>query len=314
MMIALVTSSGTLAHADEKDLSLTWADNMLTVRGDQLPGGSVKVWYIEAFCRPGSTHRDWTQTVIPHKTKLIAASPDARRLTLRSTLDDGVIVDHQIQARSDEVDFQLTATNPTDRPSEVHWAQPCIRVDTFTGVKPERASEAYLPRCFVFLSGRLTHLPTRPWATQALYTPGQVWCPRHVSRDDVNPRPLSTLVPSNGLIGCESADGRMILATAWEPYQELFQGVIVCLHSDFQIGGLKPGETKAIRGKLYLVKADVGELLKRYEVDFPEHGTGPANRSAGGNRRAESLPTEGRGAETVASRTASDTSGSGPMP
>ena len=28
------------------------------------------------------------------------------------------------------------------------------------------------------------------------------------------------------------------LATAWEPYQELFQGVIVCMHSDFRIGGL----------------------------------------------------------------------------
>ena len=31
------------------------------------------------------------------------------------------------------------------------------------------------------------------------------------------------------------------MATAWEPYQELFQGVIVCLHSDFRIGGLEAG-------------------------------------------------------------------------
>jgi hypothetical protein len=50
----------------------------------------------------------------------------------------------------------------------------------------------------------------------------------------------------------------------------LFQGVIVCLHSDFRIGGLKPGETKKIRGKIYVTAADVASLVKRYEQDFPE--------------------------------------------
>jgi hypothetical protein len=63
----------------------------------------------------------------------------------------------------------------------------------------------------------------------------------------------------------------MILATAWEPYQELFQGVIVCLHADPRIGGLGPGETKEVRGKLYLVDAEPDALLRRYEADFPEH-------------------------------------------
>src|SRR4051794_12675701 len=114
-------------------------------------------------------------------------------------------------------------------------------------------------------------MPTPQWAKEALYTPGQVWCPAHVDRNDVNPRPLSPLVPSNGLIGCFSADGSKVLATAWEPYQELFQGVIVCLHSDFRIGGLAPGESKQIRGKIYIVPGDVDALVKRYEADFPEH-------------------------------------------
>ena len=121
-------------------------------------------------------------------------------------------------------------------------------------------------------------MPVEPWAEKARYTPGQVWCPEHVSRDDVNPRPLSTIVPSNGLIGCFSADGKQLMATAWEPYQELFQGVIVCLHSDFRIGGLKPRESKTIRGKIYLMPADVDALLDRYRHDFPEHQR--ADRSA----------------------------------
>jgi hypothetical protein len=97
--------------------------------------------------------------------------------------------------------------------------------------------------------------------------------PRHVSRADVNPRPLGPLVPSNGLAGCFSADEPTAPAVAWEPYQELFQGVIACIHSDFRIGGLRPGLTKRIRAKLYVVPADVPALVRRYERDFPEHVT-----------------------------------------
>lgn len=275
LISATCAPSADLGSKDEPGPTLAWADEMLTIRGPDLPGGEVRVWYLEAFCRPGSTDRDWKETVIPHKTRLVGASPDGRLIRLRNTLDDGVVVDHEIRAGRDEVDFKVVAQNPTTKTSEAHWAQPCIRVAAFTGVEQKPSSEAYLPKCFVFLDGRLTRLPTKPWATEARYTPGQVWCPAHVDRDDVNPRPLSTLVPSNGLIGCFSADGSKILATAWEPYQELFQGVIVCLHSDFRIGGLKPGEVKTIRGKLYLVDADEKALLRRYEADFPEHGSKP---------------------------------------
>ena len=63
------------------------------------------------------------------------------------------------------------------------------------------------------------------------------------------------------------------MAVAWQPYQELFLGVITCIHSDFRIGGLAAGETKEIRGKIYVVDADIAALVKRYEQDFPEHVT-----------------------------------------
>jgi hypothetical protein len=276
MIALLLLASPAIAPAAEPDarLTLSWDRNMLSIRGAALPGGELRVWYLEAFCRPGSTDRDWKETVIPHKTALVEADPDGRWLKLKSTLADGVTVDHEIRSGTDDVTFRLVATNPTDRASEAAWAQPCIRVDKFTGVPAKRDSEDYLSRSFIFVDGSLARMPTQPWATRARYVPGQVWCPAGVDRNDVNPRPLSTLVPSNGLIGCFSADDTMIMATAWQPYQELFQGVIVCLHSDFRIGGLKPGETKTIRGKIYLVRNDVEALLKRYEKDFPERQTG----------------------------------------
>ena len=174
---------------------------------------------------------------------------------------------------ADEVDFRLTAHNPTRKCSEAHWAQPCIRVGAFTGLGDPKNSRTYeyLAKSFVFLDGELSLMPTKKWATKARYIPGQVWAAPGVPRADVNPRPLHPDVPSNGLIGCFSADNEKIFATAWEPYQELFQGVITCLHSDFRLGGLEAGETKKVRGKIYFVENDVKKLLERYGRDFPEH-------------------------------------------
>jgi hypothetical protein len=277
----LIPAAHAGALAIPRALSLHWDREILTIRGKHLPGGAVAVWYIEAFCRPGSSRRDWQQTVIPHKTELVESGPDGRRIRLRSELSDGVRVDHEIRCGDDEVTFHVVATNPTRVESQAHWAQPCIRVDRYAGTPPDRSSEAYLPRCFIYVNGRPARLPTAPWADSARYTPGQVWCPEGVSRDDVNPRPLSSIVPSGGLIGCVTPDGQELLATAWEPYQELFQGVIVCLHSDFRIGGLKPGESKSIRGKIYLMPADFRVLQARYENDFPEQNRREKGKSSG---------------------------------
>jgi hypothetical protein len=261
------------ALADEPPpLTLAWDKNFLTIRGN-FPGGEIQIMYLEAYCRPGSTDRDWGQTVIKHEAKLVSISDSGKSIRLRDKLADGVAVEHTITAGKDAVDFQVVARNPSDKASEAHWAQPCLRVDKFTGAGNADARElvpAYARRCFLFVDGKLARLPTEPWADKARYTPGQVYCPKDVDRNDVNPRPLSKLVPSCGLCGCFSADEKQILAVAWEPYQEIFQGVIACMHNDFRIGGLKPGETKTIRGKLYIVPADVEQLVARFEKDFPE--------------------------------------------
>jgi hypothetical protein len=272
--LGIVVFSAALAAETPAPLTLGRDGNWLLIRGAHIPAGEVRVNYLEAYCRAGSTDADWVRhTVIRHTSEFISLSADAKVLKLRDTLADGVTVEHTITAGADEVDFRLTAHNPTDKRSEAHWAQPCVRLSKFTGFDEKTASNAedYLSKCFIFLDGKLARLPTPQWATQARYTPGQVWCPAHVPRTDVNPRPLSPLVPSNGLIGVFSGDERLIFATAWEPYQELFQGVARCVHSDFRLGGLQPAETKQIRGKIYVVPGDPAALVARYAKDFPEH-------------------------------------------
>ncbi len=284
LLIALTACTTTRAQApasDARPLVINWEKNMLTIAGPHL-AGPVSIHYLEAYCRPGSTDRDWRETVIPHQAKLVSVSDDGRTIRLQDTLQDGVVVDHVITAGHDEVDFKLRAHNPTDVASQAHWAQPCIRVDQFTGCSRDDARvevPQYARQCFLFIDDKLARLPTQPWATEARYIPGQVYCPAHVDRNDVNPRPLSELVPSNGLCGCFSADGKQIMAVAWEPYQEVFQGVITCIHNDFRLGGLKPGETKHVRGKIYFVDNDVPALLARFHHDFPEQSAG--NRGQG---------------------------------
>jgi hypothetical protein len=255
-------------------LTLSRENNWLIISGPQIPGEKIRINYLEAYCRDNSTDADWVKhTMIRHSNELISVSADKTVMKMRDTLEDGLIVDHTITAREDEVDFRLTARNPTSKRSEAHWAQPCVRLGDFTGFGAAQTKDdyAYVPKCFIFLDGKLERMPTRTWATKARYVPGQVWCPKNVPRTDVNPRPLNPQVPSNGLIGCFSGDEKLIWATAWEPYQELFQGVARCLHSDFRLGGLRPGETRQVRGKIYIVPNDVPALLKRYQNDFPEH-------------------------------------------
>jgi hypothetical protein len=272
VLASLGARTRSASGAQPKPLVLAWNRNILSIKSpagssEPIPGAEIRLHYIEAYCRPGSTDRDWKRTTVGHATKVVGGQQETSHLVLRCTLKDGVIVDHDIRGISSAVEFRLSAHNPTNHISQAVWGQPCLRVDRFTA----RNQQTYLDKCFIFVGGKLTRLPTQPWATKARYEPGQVWAPRNVARKDVNPRPLSTIVPSNGLIGCFSADEKMILATAWEPYQELFQGVVTCIHSDFHIGSLGPDETKRIRGKIYVVRADVDALLDQYRRDFAEH-------------------------------------------
>ncbi|MCE9544439.1 MAG: hypothetical protein K8T25_02800, partial [Planctomycetia bacterium] len=277
--LILLPSASSRAADPAAPLDLTWKDNILTISSPQLSGGPLDIRYLEAFVRSGSTKRDWGQSVIDHHTVWTSQSSDEIKntLALRSTLANGVTVTHSVRSDVDEIDFQLAAINRTKEFADVQWAQPCVHIAKFAGPGPADANAVqpkYIRNCFIFVNGKEQRLPTEPWAKNARYTPGQVYCPAGVDRADVNPRPLSNVVPSCSLMGCYSADGKQIVAIAWDSYQEVFQGVVGCLHSDLRIGGLKPGERKKIHGKLYVVSADMDQLKRRFARDFPSQAAG----------------------------------------
>jgi hypothetical protein len=246
-------------------MTVHWNKNILTIRGAGIPGDRIEINYLEAFCRSGSTDRDWSKTTIPHKTKLLHADPDGHALRLATTVEGGIEIEHRITAGEDDVTFDLKLEHKGEKFIDADWAQPCMRVGDFTG----RGQDDYFEKCFLFTDKGLVRMHQTHRETKARYVPGQVYVPAGVNRNDVNPRPLSKTIPVNGLVGCVSADESKILAMAWDHTQELFQGVIVCVHNDFRIGGMHPGQTKHRRGKIYFLPNNPPALLKRYQRDFP---------------------------------------------
>jgi hypothetical protein len=253
------------APAASEPLKLSWTNNMLTISAPWFPGEKIDVWHMEAFCRPGSTKRDWHDTVIPHKTTLVSANSKGDLLKLRTMIEPGVECLHEIRSTSDEVTFTYKLRNFGLSEVDMEWFQPgCIRVGKFTGLDQSN----YIQRSFIFTDKGLTFLDKMPRAEEAVYRGGQVYVPAGINLKDVNPRPISSVKPANGLIGCVSGDNKYLLATASDATHELFQGVIVCLHSDPHIGGLKRGATKSIQQKIYILKNDPELLLTRYKRDF----------------------------------------------
>lgn len=268
LFLALATgfpAHGLSSEGEDARLSLSWTNNVLRISSPSLPSGKLEILYLEAFCRSGAHDQSWNQTKIPHHTTLLNAAANGRRLEFETTVADKIVVRHDVLAERDSVGFSYTLKNPGQEAFDVQWFQPaCIRVAAFSG----RDQQTYTGRSFVFTERGLTALDQLARTTNALYLGGQVYLPKTTKPEDANPRPICEDRVANGLIGCISADGKHILATASSTTHELFEGVYVCLHSDPYIGGLAPGETKTVTSRLYLLPNDPDLLLKRYQHDF----------------------------------------------
>ena len=262
----LLFLGGGMAGQPESGARLSWATNLLTFHDARLPGGKLEVWYLEAFLRPGAHDRDWNETRLTHHTELLHATPDGQELRFRTRVEPSVVVLHEVRVEPDGLDLRFLLSNEGTNLVPVQWFQPaCIRVAQFTGC----GQSNYTRRSFVFTTKGRKTLDRIRRTGKARYLGGQVYLPPWTAEADANPRPISPDRLGSGLIGCVSGDGKWILATASDQTHELFEGVYVCLHSDPLVGGLKPGESKRLRQKLYLVPNDPEDLVRRYRRDFP---------------------------------------------
>ena len=219
LLVILMPPHGAFSAERQPPLQLSWTNNMLTISAPWIPGEKVEVWHMEAFCRPGSTKRDWHETTVPHRTTLVSASKKGDQLKLNTVVEPLVNCEHEIRSTADEVTLTYRIKNLGLETADVDWFQPaCIRVAKFTG----RNQTNYIERSFIFTQKGLTFLDRIPRAEEAVYRGGQVYVRKGINLDDVNPRPISSVQPANGLIGCVSAADQYLLATASSDTHELF--------------------------------------------------------------------------------------------
>lgn len=87
--------AGEVGQVARPMLRLRRDGHWLIIAGTQIPGGEIRINYLEAYCRANSTEADWVKhTVIRHTNELISASADGKEIRLRDKLADGVVVDH----------------------------------------------------------------------------------------------------------------------------------------------------------------------------------------------------------------------------
>ena len=63
-LLILGNAARSFAQPAANALAIGWTNNLLTISGPNIPGGQLEVWYLEAFCRRGSTRRDWNKTMM----------------------------------------------------------------------------------------------------------------------------------------------------------------------------------------------------------------------------------------------------------
>ena len=102
LWVGIVFSAAVLtlipAHAADSTPGLTLArdGHWLVIRGAQIPAGEIRINYLEAYCRAGSTDADWREhTVIKHTNELVSLDPAGKVMKLRDVLTDGLGPHHQ---------------------------------------------------------------------------------------------------------------------------------------------------------------------------------------------------------------------------
>lgn len=92
-----------------------------------------------------------------------------------------------------------------------------------------------------------------------------------------NKWPTSSIDAYAGLLLRESVDKQWVTGIAWDEYISV-QGhnPWYCMHLSIRVGPLTPGQTKRIRGKIYLFKGTPEDCLQKFQHDFSKNHIQPA--------------------------------------
>ena len=292
MLVGLGLLSGVCAGA-EPNVKLAEWERGVYVEAKTRPDMRAFLWFYEwtmfaAVNRGQHTRGDWTNEVsVFQNGQGGSISSPPLHLTML--------------AGEDSVDLKLTVTNESDH----DWPALASVIPCFNpGPIGNRNEQFTKSNTWFFAENKLVKLKHREIHFNAAWRAAidkaadkngnYVWSSKW-PKSPVNANSKA------GLLVRESADGEWACGIAWEDFLSC-QGnnPWLCMHQSVRVGPLKRGESKTIRGKIYLLKGKKEDVLERYRKDFDVRlgakilsVEGKAHYFANGKRRALEASSEG---------------------
>lgn len=208
------------------------------------------------------------------KPSHLTVGEDGRRATICS-VGDRRQIKMEVEAVADGANLLLTATNTTDyKWPEIAAICPCF----FPGSSDWRFTNPPMYDCFrdeergdsYFLGADRMELLNNLdlHANHRLRPQVDRWIGAY------EPDPYWTLANGDayaGLMVRESKDGRWVAGIGWERFVSAqAHNPLRCMHLSVRLGPLAPGQTRTVRGKIYLFEGNKEDCLIRFLNDFPE--------------------------------------------
>ena len=219
------------------------------------PGMAMYLWFYEWNMFDAVKAGQHTPGGIAQFTHRVRA--DGREAELRS--DDMVLKAVRVR---DGAELQLTVTNRSDH----DWPELAGIIPCFNPGPPERRNPQFTntntyfvgPDGLVRQEHREIHFNAelREQIDQVSDTGTFVFSDKW---------PTSPVNAAAGLLLRESSDGHWVTGIAWERFLSAqAHNPWACMHLSIHLGPLSKGQTRTVRGKIYLFKGDRQDCFRRY--------------------------------------------------
>ena len=168
----------------------------------------------------------------------------------------------RLTCREDFVDIQLTVRNEMQQAMEnVDWAFCAVAFES-PSLADSEDTRTYLfdgqrLRTLAEIAGRDIHLYKVAGANGFIPVGHRAL-------------PIGPVQAKASVVILEAVDGAHSAALGFEQADHIYGDTKgnKCFHADPYFASIKPGEERKVRGKLYLIKGNAEEALKRYRQDF----------------------------------------------
>ena len=201
-----------------------------------------------------------------------------RRLTANEAVVDSPALHLTLRPVADGAELLLRVTNTTDaRWPEIAGIIPCWNPGMVAGTNASMPlslnpnfADPWRQKTFFLSRDGLAPLTSRALHFNAAQRVAAMRAAEDGRFAFSGKWPVSDIDATAGVLVRESEDGRWVTAVAWEDFLSV-QGHNPwnCLHVGVRVGALAPGDSRTIRGRLYLFPGDVAECVARFRRDFP---------------------------------------------